>query len=137
MSYIQWLGVALLLFVVDLLLTIPMHLSYRLIDRFWLKATLSTIVVLIVAAYIGIPFDQGWEAIDNSIAINGILMYGLVYTLMFIPASLWDGRVHGAIGTGSSLLFLFSFGLTFVEDYVGEQLSIRDSLVNTFSQLSG
>ncbi|RLM42036.1 ATP-binding protein [Haloarcula sp. Atlit-47R] len=133
MSYIQWLGVALLLFVVDLLLTIPMHLSYRLIDRFWLKATLSTIVVLIVAAYIGLPFGQEWETIDNSVALNGILMYGLVYTVMFIPASLWNGRVHGAIGTGSALLFLFSFGLTFVEDYVGEQ-ALNQGFVGEYVQ---
>ena len=131
MSYIQWLGVALLICLIDMLAFIPMYLSQGLIRRYWLKAGISTVIVIAIAAYFGLPLSQGWEIVGESVALNGVLMYGLIYGLMFIPASLWDGRVHGPIGTGSALALLLALALTFVEDSVGEQ-ALNQGFVGEF-----
>jgi len=130
MSYLQYFLIALILFVVDLSSTIVLDLS-RFNTRVKIKAVLSTLVMLLIALYFGLPIGQEWEIVGESVALNGVLMYGLIYGLMFIPASLWDGRVHGPIGTGSALLLLLALALTFVEDLVGEQ-ALNQGFVGEF-----
>ncbi|MDS0283907.1 ATP-binding protein [Haloarcula onubensis] len=122
MSYFQYIQLAILLILIDICIVVIPLLSFSLWKQLKLKIAFTTLFTMAVAAYFGFAFGQPWEIWDESIGYNGILMYGLIYGIMFIPASFWKDRFHGPIGTGSALMLLLALALTFVEDYVGEQV---------------